>query len=55
MAIIEATSMASGALTGGGIGAPVLAALKDSLRISSLLISGGMLAMKSGSRPIAIA
>ena len=55
MAIIEATSIASGALTGAGIGAPVLAALNYSFIISTLLISGGMLAMKSGSKPIAIA
>ena len=46
--------MASGSLCGGlfGYTYPVLAALKDSFCISSLRISGGMLAMKSGSRPI---
>jgi hypothetical protein len=53
--MIEATSIASGALIGAGIGAPVFAALNYSFMISSLRISGGMLAIKSGSNPMAIA
>jgi hypothetical protein len=52
--MIDAISIASGALY-GGIGTPVLAALKDSFCINSLLISGGMFAIKSGSSPIAMA
>lgn len=47
--------MASGALTGAGIGAPVFAALNYSSCINSLLISGGTFLIKSGSSPMAIA